>query len=116
MVCQNKSVITVGGGGAATVAHAAGFRQFTIPDDGQWHKFVRRGGAININIQNNSKFDVKINYDNSPGEPLPAAWEGMLLVAGDERNYDSRLGHEPYFRTEPGKGAVTLDIEELQGV
>lgn len=61
-----------------------------------------------IAIQNNTAFDVKLNYSDSIG-----TYTGILLRPGSERQYDIKDTINLYARAEPGSGTILLDVEEI---
>lgn len=61
-----------------------------------------------ISIQNNTNFDIKINYDNSV-----IGYFGMTIRSGEERSYDIKDTIVIYGRVENGAGSAVIDIEEL---
>jgi hypothetical protein len=61
-----------------------------------------------INVQNESAADVKINYSASiPG------YVGITLASGSERQYGIRDTIIIYAKAEPGSGSFTINVEEL---
>lgn len=61
-----------------------------------------------INIQNNSGFEIKVNYDPSiPG------YTGMRIPDQSERFYQITDGIPIYAKAIPGAGTIAVDVEEL---
>lgn len=85
--------------------------QVTI-DDVSWTPLPAAplAGRNALSIQNNSGFELKINY-------LPAVltvgYLGIKMAADFERQYDVKDTIEVFARAAAGAGSVILDIEEL---
>jgi len=62
-----------------------------------------------LNIQNNSDYDIRVRHTNSGAYTDPA----MTIISGGERFYSIQDSLVLYARAEPGAGSVTVDIEEI---
>lgn len=60
-----------------------------------------------LNIQNESAFNIKIRYDN-----VPAGYVGVTIASGSERQYAIKDTITIYAKFEPG-GSGTIQVEEL---
>lgn len=71
-------------------------------------------GRNAMRIQNESAFEMRTNYDNTDiGQPLPAGYVGMKIIANGENYYDITDTIQIYAKLAPGSGAVTINIEEI---
>ena len=80
-------------------------------DDSSWTALPATAltGRNQINIQNFTGFEIKINHKNTGGY----ANNGMRIVDSSERFYQITDALVIYARAESGAGSVVLDIEEI---
>lgn len=100
---------TSGASFQVTGANIAGdHEEVTVPDNA-WVALPGTALANRnaVNIQNNSGFEMKVNFDNGVG------YEGMTIPDGGERQYAMTENVIIYGRMAPGSGSQAIDVEEL---
>jgi len=87
---------------------AGRMQQVTIPDNA-WVPLpaVALSGRNAISVQNQSGFEMKVNYDNSVG------YIGANVAPNGERFWDVTDAITLYGRAFPGTGSILILVEEI---
>lgn len=82
--------------------------QVTIPDNA-WVPLPTTAltGRNAISVQNQSAFEMKVNYDNSVG------YIGAIVAPNGERFWDVTDAIVLYGRAFPGTGSIVILVEEI---
>lgn len=64
-----------------------------------------------LNIQNDSGVDLKLNYDSFSA--LPAGYVGITVANGNERQYPIKDSVVIFAKSAPGSGTVNITVEEI---